>query len=312
MKTTSILTCASLAAAASAFVIPQARDAASKSSSTINDTAILNLALTLEHLENAFYSGALSSFTADDFTNDGLPVWARGRFEQIASHEQAHVQLLSNALGASATQPCNYSFPYTSPSSFAALAQVLSGVGVAAYAGAAQYLTNKDYISTAAAILATEARHASWIAGPVNKANPWSGPYETPLTFDSAYTLGAQFITSCPSSNPSLPVKSFPSLTLSNTTLGQVAEVTAGNNVTVEGQYVAFFSGLSTTYVQVQNGQINIPSNGMGTAYAVLTSGNTSTDDSTITAGVVVMQFPYDSTGGIESNVRMLMAEDMM
>ncbi|KAJ3796608.1 ferritin-like domain-containing protein [Lentinula aff. detonsa] len=303
MKTTSILACASLAAAASAFVIPQARDTASNSSTTINDTAILNLALTLEHLENAFYSGALSNFTADDFTNDGLPVWARGRFEQIASHEQAHVQLLSNTLGSSAVQACNYSFPYTSPSSFAALAQVLSGVGVAAYAGAAQYLTNKDYISTAASILATEARHASWIAGPVNKANPWSGPYDTPLTFDSAYTLGAQFITSCPSSNPSLPVKSFPSLTLSNTTLGQVSEVTAGNNVTVEGQYVAFFS---------QEWSNHYPSNGMGTSYAVLTSGNSSADDSSITAGVVVLQFPYDSTGGSETNARMDMAEDMM
>ncbi|KAJ3990927.1 ferritin-like domain-containing protein [Lentinula boryana] len=89
---------------------------------------------------SAFYTGALNNFTGDDFINDGLPQWARGRFEQIAAHEQAHVQLLSSALGANATQACNYSFPYTSPSSFAALSQLLEGVGVSAYAGAAQYI----------------------------------------------------------------------------------------------------------------------------------------------------------------------------
>ncbi|KAJ3990632.1 ferritin-like domain-containing protein, partial [Lentinula boryana] len=152
------------------------------------DTVVLNYALTLEYLESAFYSGALNNFTEDDFINDGLPQWARGRFVQIAAHEQAHVQLLSSALGANATQACNYSFPYTSPSSFAALLQLLEGVGVSAYAGAAQYVTNKDYLTTAAVILSTEARHAAWVAGPVNKENPWSGPLDTPLGLSTVYT----------------------------------------------------------------------------------------------------------------------------
>lgn len=75
----------------------------------INDDTILNFALTLEHLENAFYSGALSSFTQEDFLNSGLPVWARDRFEEIAEHEKTHVEFLTAVLGENATEPCNYS-----------------------------------------------------------------------------------------------------------------------------------------------------------------------------------------------------------
>ncbi|KAJ3785712.1 ferritin-like domain-containing protein [Lentinula aff. detonsa] len=292
MKSTSIITFTTIACAASAFVIPQARDA---SSTSIDDTVVLNYALTLEYLESAFYSEALNNFTEEDFTNDGLPQWARGRFEQIAAHEQAHVQLLSGALGANATQACNYSFPYTSPSSFAALSQLLEGVGVSAYSGAAQYVTNKDYLTTAAVILSTEARHAAWVAGPVNKENPWSGPFDTPLGLSTVYTLASQFITSCPSSNPSLPpVKAFPALTFADASPGQAANVTA-DGVTTEGQYVAFFSGLSTTFVQVQNGQVIVPNK--TSLYAVLTNSNSTADDSTITAGVAVLQFPFSSDG---------------
>ncbi|KAJ3866764.1 ferritin-like domain-containing protein [Lentinula novae-zelandiae] len=297
MKTTTFSTLAALVYAATAFVTPQVRD--SSSSSSIDDTDVLNYALTLEYLESNFYAGALNNFTQDDFINDGLPVWARGRFEQIAAHEKAHVVLLNNALGSNATQACTYDFPYTSPSSFAALSQVLEGVGVSAYAGAAQYITNSQYLTTAAAILSTEARHAAWVAGPVNKENPWANPFDTPLSLSSVYTLAAQFITGCPSTNPSLPVKAFPALILDNAAPGQATNVSA-DGVNAEGQYVAFFSGLSTTFVEVQNGQVVVPNNSM--SYAVLSSSNTTADDSTISAGVVILSFPFNSNGTLSSS----------
>lgn len=91
------------AALSSASALPVRRD------STIDDMTILNFALTLEHLENAFYSGALQKFDEQAFADAGLPSYARGRFEQVAAHEMAHVQLLSTALGDKATQPCEYS-----------------------------------------------------------------------------------------------------------------------------------------------------------------------------------------------------------
>ena len=73
-----------------------------------SDTQVLNFALTLEHLENAFYSGALEKLKEEDFVNAGFQSWVHGRFLQIAAHEADHVKFLSTALGNDATQPCKY------------------------------------------------------------------------------------------------------------------------------------------------------------------------------------------------------------
>ena len=37
-----------------------------------------------------------------------------------------------------------------------------------------------------------------------------SGPFDTPETLSNVYSLAAPFITSCPSTNPALPVVAFP------------------------------------------------------------------------------------------------------
>ena len=70
---------------------------------------IVNYALGLEHLENAFYKLGLYLFDEDAFAAAGLPSFARGRIAQIAQNEANHVTTLEGILGADATQPCTYS-----------------------------------------------------------------------------------------------------------------------------------------------------------------------------------------------------------
>ena len=91
---------------------------------------ILNYALTLEHIENAFYKQGLANYSTDAFRSCGVSDRGKdGSFYDtlsiVAADEQAHVDFLTNALGDEAVAPCTYSFPSTDPLSFVALASVL-------------------------------------------------------------------------------------------------------------------------------------------------------------------------------------------
>jgi hypothetical protein len=250
----------------------------------ITDIDVLNYALTLEHLENAFYSGALANFSEVDFQNAGLPPWARGRFVQIAAHEATHVAALTAALGTQATQACNYSFPYTDVKSFAALSQVLESVGASAYTGAAQFISTPAYLTVAGSILATEARHAAWISSAVNNGAPFYGSFEVPLPMIVVLELAFPFIVSCPSTNPPLAVKALPSLTIDNPVSGQNTTVWQGSNWT-NPEYITFFSGLEQIFVLVENGQVAVPANLSGLTFAVATSNGTVVSVDTVLAG---------------------------
>ncbi|KAG8862912.1 hypothetical protein FRB96_000332 [Tulasnella sp. 330] len=255
------------------------------------DVQILNYALTLEYLEDTFYSGALAKFDAAAFASAGFPSWVRERFEQISAHEAAHVAFLSGALGSSATAACNYSFPYTDPKSFAALSMVLEGVGVSAYLGAAASIANKDYLTAAGSILTTESRHAAWVASAVNMGSPWSGALDVPLDFNDVFSLASAFITSCPSSNPALPFKAFPALTVSPADATPGSEISVSYNGTTSGVSMAFFSGLSTVSAPIMNGKVTIPKDLMGTVYAVVSTNGTVVTDDTTVAGPAIFLF---------------------
>ena len=120
------------------------------------EVQILNYALTLEHLENAFYSQFLAQFAAKDFEAAGFEDFVRGRMSQIGQHEAQHVQFLQTALGSAATKACTYQFPVNNVNDFVAVSQILEGVGVTAYLGAAQFLHTPSYLTAAGSILTTE------------------------------------------------------------------------------------------------------------------------------------------------------------
>ncbi|KAI0351019.1 hypothetical protein OH77DRAFT_978128 [Trametes cingulata] len=264
----------------------------------VTDTDVLQFALTLEHLESAFYSSALAKYDAKAFADAGFPDFVRGRFVQIAEHEAAHVSLLSGALGAQATKPCEYNFSLNGPASFVALSQVLESVGDSAYLGAAQLISDKSVLTAAASILSVEARHAGWVSSSVQKLQPWNGAFDAPLTPSGAFSLASSFVQSCPSSNPALPVKTFPALAASG------PAPAAGASLTLEfvgreaaPAYVAWLDGLNVIYSDLSaSGMTTVPSGLRGTVFLAVVSSKETPDDDNMQSAFTVLQFPFDSS----------------
>ena len=120
------------------------------------DVEVLNYALLLEELQTAFYERAVD--------RGRLRGELREFAEVVVGHEQEHVKLLRSALGQKARPIPRFDFgsAVTSPRRFAAAAQQLEDLGVAAYNGQAANLT-RDALIAAARIVSVDARHAAWI-----------------------------------------------------------------------------------------------------------------------------------------------------
>jgi len=272
------------------------------------DIDILNFALTLEHLENAFYTQGLSRFTQQDFVGAGFPDWSYGRFKQIAAHEAAHVKLLETTLGDKATKPCTYQFPYDDPKSFITLSHALEAVGDAAYIGASKLFENKEYVLAAATILSTESRHSAWLDSAIRKGSAWSGPFDTPLDLNQAFTVASSFIASCPHTNPKLPATAYTQLTLPDTASAWPGsttplEFTTPGSLDRSTQlYGAFMSGQDAIIVPLDDGgkSVSIPDDLYGVVYLLITSDAGSVDDSKVIAGPALLEFPFNSNGVLQ------------
>ena len=281
---------------------------------------ILNYALTLEHLENVFYTEALANYTHAEFISAGFPDPFYQNLMAVAVDEATHVSFLTAGITAAGGTPvaaCTYSFPATSPQTFVALASVIegmyhsfdpqslnltniTGVGVSAYLGAAADIMSAAYLTDAGSILTVEARHTSYLRASIAES-PFPAPFDVPLDFDEVYTLAAAFIVSCPASNPALPVKAFPTLTL-----GTTGTIDVGTTITlltpgytlapVSGAqlYGAFLNVTGPTFVPataVAGGySVTVPPGAAGQAYVVLTGCNESVTDDTIVAGPAIVE----------------------
>ena len=169
---------------------------------TVTDTPVsaLQLALTLEYLENEFYQMGLDSGVIPIANNFGRDLKV---FQQISQHEASHVQFLIAGLGG--TSSANFvpkptfdftvggAFdPFNDYQQFLALAQAFEDTGVRAYKGQAVNLQSAPELLTAALqIHSVEARHASevrrlrelkgWITGNTRGAGM---PVQTQATYD--------------------------------------------------------------------------------------------------------------------------------
>ncbi|POW05736.1 hypothetical protein PSHT_10656 [Puccinia striiformis] len=257
----------------------------------ITDADILNFALTLEHLEAAFYVQGLAKYDAKAFTNAGFGEDTRRKIQTISDDETSHVNFLTTALtaaGATPVQACNYTFPHTDAKSFLAVSQILEGVGVSAYLGAAGSIQNPAYLTAAATILTVEARHNAYVRL-ANGENPFPTAFDTPMDPRAIVTLASPFFAACP--NGSAPsFQGFPALNVTG-------KLTPGSSLTVASANMtgattcAFLSGLNTTFSSFADGKCQVPSDGKvggGQVYILLTSVNNVTDYSTIAGPAIV------------------------
>lgn len=223
------------------------------------DIDILRYALTLEYLERAFYTQGLANYTQGDFASAGYDGTFYKNLQGVLADEKNHVDFLATALGDKAVGEARYQFPVSTAKDFVALASVLEGVGVSAYLGAAAAIADKAYLTVAGSILTVEARHSAYLRATLG-ASPAPKPYDTPLNFNSVFSLAAQFIVGFNSDNDTLPFKAFPPLATGATGPVSVGDqlifpnaqklaADAGLTDGCQTVYAVLFSGLDIYYV---------------------------------------------------------------
>lgn len=264
-----------------------------------NDTAVVQLAHYLENLEYSLYSGGYANFTDAQYTAAGFPAGFRDGVGLIAKHEATHRDTLASVLTSNGVTPlpaCTYSFPYTDPKSFAALANMITTVGIGAYLGGAlELMDNPELLTDAGAIVTVEARHDAFLRAGL-KSSPFPSPFDTSLTALWAFNLAHEFVVSCPEDYPSVaPVVQLPMLKVTNVPMIEVPPVPATPAGTVldfswdptkffvpvasnAPLYIAFINQDNppvfeqVTKTGTGSGTVAVPKNVTGVAFAALTT----------------------------------------
>ncbi len=159
-----------------------------------SDIDVLNYALTLEHLEYAFYRDGLNKLSR--FTAISGDTIERGYFESIRNHEKTHVDTLTSViqkLGGTPVGELQYSFPYTTAFSFLKVAALLENTGVSAYDGAVTLIKDPGLLTAAATIATVEARHASFLNF-ITGASPFPSAFDTPKSQAEILAAAGGFI----------------------------------------------------------------------------------------------------------------------
>jgi rubrerythrin len=200
---------AALLAGAALVSVPGMAKAHTTSEAT-SDEDILNYALTLEHLEYAFYRQVLDRFGMKEFENarvfDGLGKYLRRRiyenFQRIREHEDTHVDTLISVIqGLPGGQPvpeAEYDFGVRSVADALRVAQLLENTGVKAYDGAIAHIETAELLTAGATIATVEARHASYL-NLISRDVPFPGAFDEPVApRQICQTVDEAFITSAP------------------------------------------------------------------------------------------------------------------
>jgi hypothetical protein len=171
------------------------------------DVDVLNYALTLEHLENAFYRDAILSresvLSAEPLQRfpEELLNQVYDNIQLIGEHESTHVDVLTTAirtLGGEPVQAAEYDFGVPrnremGPMQFLSTAQALENTGVMAYTGALDLIESPDLQTAAATVATVEARHASYL-NLLNGGVPFPDAFDEAKSMDEILDVAGQFI----------------------------------------------------------------------------------------------------------------------
>lgn len=170
----------------------------------VSDVDVLNYALTLEHLEYAFYRDHLEKFDSNDFEcadsladfGDHVRGDVRSRLEEVREHEETHVDALTSTikdLGGDPVEETKYDFGVEDVDEFLAVAAVLENTGVSAYDGAIKLIEDEDLLTAGATIATVEARHASYL-NLLNGESPFPDAFDEAKSMDEVLEAAGQFI----------------------------------------------------------------------------------------------------------------------
>ncbi|RZJ58061.1 MAG: ferritin-like domain-containing protein [Hymenobacter sp.] len=178
IKRRSFFMYAGATAGATALVLAGCKDDSnSNSPGTVSvgsgDVGVLNYAYALEQLEAGFYTTLrMGSYYM------GLTATSAEKLilDDLYYHEVIHRDFFKAAISAKATPiasltPDFSKIDFTSRSSVLMAAKAFEDLGVAAYNGAGQYITDPGYLYIAGKIVSVEARHAAIIRDLVTENN---------------------------------------------------------------------------------------------------------------------------------------------
>jgi rubrerythrin len=170
-----------------------------------SDLEVLNYALTLEHLEYAFYRDGLEKLSDCELENavacrfgEEVTMNVPKRLEMVRDHEKAHVDAITKTikkLGGDPVGEAKYKFPYKNANQFLMVAMALENTGVSAYLGAAPTVSNDKIFKAAAAIQSVEARHASYF-NELNGESPFPRALDEAKSMKEIKKIASQFIVS--------------------------------------------------------------------------------------------------------------------
>jgi hypothetical protein len=158
----------------------------------------------------SFYQTAVEMFNTSSFTSLSLPNTTYTRIVSIRDNEAGHLRIFQDQISSNTIKPgaCEYTFPFTTPSEFLALQNLIEITSMAFLTGLVQQGKLNVTKGALAAVGETETRHLVWGLIDVWGIDPFAGPADTSFPYANQIldTTNSFIIPgSCPAENPIYP-----------------------------------------------------------------------------------------------------------